>query len=316
MNVEFGWETQSFSSPTGATIAYRYTAATAPARGILLVSHGLAEHSRRYRPFAAEMAREGFHVYAWDHRGHGETTAPDAPIGRFAAKDGATIVLRDVMAMRELAVAAHPGLPVILFGHSMGGLIALNAAVDNPRSFDAVAVWNTNFNPGVAGRAAQGLLLAERALKGSDVPSGMLPRLTFGAWGDSIPNRRTAFDWLSHDPVEVDAYIADPLCGFDASVSLWLDLFELAFRAPSLVSRMQRDLPIHLVGGGEDPATDMGRAIFWLSAHLRKNSFHKVTTRFWPHTRHETLNDTVREQAIAEFADWARAVTALNAATE
>ncbi|SFB48531.1 Lysophospholipase, alpha-beta hydrolase superfamily [Rhizobium sp. NFR07] len=309
MTLEFGWETRSFPSPTGASIAYHYAEAAEPARGILLISHGLAEHSKRYRAFAAAMAAKGFYVYAWDHRGHGETTAPDAPIGRFASKDGAAAVLRDVMAMRDLALAAHPGLPVILFGHSMGGLIALNAAVDNPRAFDAVAVWNSNFNPGLAGRAAQGLLLAERALKGSDVPSGMLPRLTFGAWGKSIPNHRTAFDWLSHDPAEVDAYITDPLCGFDASVSLWLDLFELTFRAPALVDRLPKDLPIHLLGGGEDPATDKGQAIFWLSTHLRKNGFHKVMTRFWPHTRHETLNDTVRGEAMAEFAEWAGTIS-------
>jgi alpha-beta hydrolase superfamily lysophospholipase len=309
MNVEFGWETQSFASPTGASIAYRHAAAVEPAKGILLISHGLAEHSKRYRAFADAMAAEGFHVYAWDHRGHGETTAPDAPIGRFALRDGASIVIRDVIAMRDMATAAHPGLPVILFGHSMGGLIALNAAVDNPRSFDALAVWNSNFNPGISGRAAQGLLLAERALKGSDVPSGMLPRLTFGAWGKSIPNHRTACDWLSHDPAQVDAYIADPLCGFDASVSLWLDLFELTFRAPDLVGHLPRNMPIHLLGGGEDPATDKGQAIFWLAKHLRRNGFDQIMTRFWPHARHETLNDTVRTEATAEFAEWAKTVT-------
>ncbi len=317
MSLDFGWEMRTFPSPTGATIAYRHVPATEPARGIVLISHGLAEHSRRYRPFAEAMAQAGFHVYAWDHRGHGETTAPDAPLGRFALKGGVRLVLDDLMAVRKLALADHPGLPVILFGHSMGGLIALNAAVDHSREFAGVAVWNSNFNPGIAGRAAQFLLLAERALKGSDTPSGMLPRLTFGAWGDSIPGHRTAFDWLSHDSAEVDAYIADPLCGFDASVSLWLDLFDMTFRAPKLVDRLPKDMPIHLLGGGEDPATDKGRAILWLSGHLRKNGLDNVMTRFWPNARHETLNDTMRAEATAEFSDWAaRIAPAKTAAAE
>lgn len=317
MSLDFGWEMRTFPSPTGATIAYRHVPAAETAKGILLISHGLAEHSRRYRTFAEAMARQSFHVYAWDHRGHGETTAPDAPIGRFALRDGVRRVIDDLMAVRTLALNENPGLPVILFGHSMGGLIALNAAVDHPRDFAGIAVWNSNFNPGIAGRAAQGLLLAERALKGSDTPSGMLPRLTFGAWGDSIPGHRTAFDWLSHDPAEVDAYIADPLCGFDASVSLWLDVFEMTFRAPKLVDRLQKDLPIHLLGGGEDPATDKGRAILWLSGHLRRHGFDNVMTRFWPNARHETLNDTMRNEATAEFADWAaRIVHPVKAAAE
>ncbi|CDZ58356.1 alpha/beta fold hydrolase [Neorhizobium galegae] len=300
-------ETRRFSSPTGANLAYHYQPATEPANAILLISHGLAEHSRRYKAFAETMAGHGFHVYAFDHRGHGETTAPDAPIGRFARYDGVDLVLADVKAMRDMAATAHPGLPVLLFGHSMGGLIALNAAVDHPESFDAVAVWNSNFHPGLAGRAAQVILRIEKALKGSDVPSGLLPKLTFGAWGKSIAGHRTEFDWLSHDPEIVDAYIADPLCGFDASVSLWLDLFELTFRAPKMIDRLAKTLPIHLIGGAEDPATNGGREILWLSEHFKSRGFSNVTTKIWPGTRHETLNDTVRARATAEFAAWARA---------
>ncbi|CDN48379.1 alpha/beta hydrolase [Neorhizobium galegae] len=300
-------ETRRFKSPTGANLAYHYQPPAEPAHAILLISHGLAEHSKRYRAFAEAMAGQGFHVYAFDHRGHGETTAPDAPIGRFARHDGVSLVLEDVKAMRDMAAGAHPGLPVLLFGHSMGGLIALNAAVDHPDSFNAVAVWNSNFHPGPAGRAAQIILRIEKALKGSDVPSGLLPKLTFGAWGKSIPGHRTEFDWLSHDPDIVDAYIADPLCGFDASVSLWLNLFELTFRAPTLINRLAKTLPIHLIGGAEDPATNGGREILWLSEHFKRNGFSNVTTKIWPGTRHETLNDTVRARATAEFAAWARA---------
>ncbi len=305
-------ETQRLKSPTGATLAYHHLPAVTDARGILLISHGLAEHSRRYEAFAKVMAGRGFHVYAHDHRGHGETTAPDAPIGRFARRNGVEQVIADVLAMRELAAAAYPGLPIILFGHSMGGLISLNTVVTHPDKFDAVTVWNSNFNPGLAGRAAQLILKTERMFKGSDVPSGPLPKLTFGTWGKSIANRRTDFDWLSRIPEQVDKYIADPLCGFDASVSLWLDLFELTFRAPQRphLDRLRRDLPIHLVGGGKDPATDNAKAISWLANHLKRAGFSRITTEIYPDMRHETLNEIGAEEAISSFADWCRAVVA------
>ncbi len=303
-------ETDHIATPSGATIALHHQSATSPARAILLISHGLAEHSRRYERFAVAMAGHGFEVYAFDHRGHGETTAPDAPLGRFARRGGARIVVHDLMAVHAETLSRHPGLPVILLGHSMGGLIALNAAVSHRQAFAGVAIWNSNFHPGLAGRAAQALLLAERALKGSDVPSQLLPRLTFEAWGRSIPGHRTLFDWLSNDAAEVDRYIADPLCGFDASVSLWLDIFELTFRAPSLLSRLPADLPLHLVGGAEDPATDKGRAITWLAERARSAGLTNVTTRIWPGIRHETLNDTIRDQATEEFAAWASRVAA------
>ncbi|MFB2561712.1 alpha/beta hydrolase [Rhizobium sp. IMFF44] len=307
-------ETKRLKSPTGATLAYHHLPAVSDARGILLISHGLAEHSRRYEAFARAMAGRGFHVYAHDHRGHGETTAPDAPIGRFARRNGVEQVIADVLAMRELAATTYPGLPIILFGHSMGGLISLNTVVTHPDKFDAVTVWNSNFNPGFAGRAAQLTLKTERMFKGSDVPSGLLPKLTFGTWGQSIANRRTDFDWLSRIPEQVDKYIADPLCGFDASVSLWLDLFELTFRAlqRTYLDRLRRDMPIHLVGGGKDPATNNAKAISWLANNLKRTGFSRITIEIYPDMRHETLNEIDAEEAISNFADWCKRITANN----
>lgn len=299
-------ETHRHQSPSGAVLAYRHAPADGCARGILLVLHGLAEHSGRYHRFARAMAARGYHVYAHDHRGHGRTKAPDAPLGQFARRAGVSAVITDVLAMREHAVAAHPGLPVILFGHSMGGLISLTTAIAHPKRFDAVAVWNSNFRPGLAGRAGQAILKIERMLKGSDVPSAYLPRLTFDAWGQSIPGHRTPFDWLSTDPAAVDAYIADPLSGLQASVGLWQDLLQMSFEAPrgSQLARLRRELPMHLVGGAEDPATDYGKAVTWLANRLKIADFSHITSKIYQEMRHETLHEIGADDATTDFADW------------
>lgn len=302
--------TERLQSPTGANLAYHHEPARTAAIGILIVCHGLAEHSKRYHPFAKAMAAAGFHVYAHDHRGHGETTADDAPIGRFGLRGGGIAATRDVQAMRNMATTAHPDLPVILFGHSMGGLIALNTAEAFPASFNALAIWNTNFNPGLAGRAAQLVLKTERALKGSDVPSTILPKLTFGAWNKAIGEGRTDFDWLSRDHAAVDAYVADPLCGFDASVSLWLDIFDLTFRCTQNdnLLKLPQSLPVHLGGGGCDPATDNGQAIKWLSRQMQTLGMTRITCNIDRDMRHETLNEIGAAAAIAEFCEWATRV--------
>src|SRR5690606_4417273 len=140
--------------------------------------------------------------------------SPEAPIGCFADRNGADKVIDDVLAIREIAVSEHPGLPLVLFGHSMGGLVALNTAIAKPEGFQALAIWNANFNTGVAGRFARYLLAIERMLRGSDTESVILPRATFGAWSKSVADRKTDFDWLSCDADEVSAYVGDPLCGF------------------------------------------------------------------------------------------------------
>jgi alpha-beta hydrolase superfamily lysophospholipase len=291
-------------SPSGASLAYRHLDAEVPARGVLMICHGLVEHAGRYGRFAEVMSKQGFEIYAHDHRGHGRTKAPDAPIGRFAWKDGVQKAITDVKAMRDMIAERHPGLPIVLFGHSMGGLIALNTAVSHPQAFDALAIWNSNLNPGFAGRVAQLVLRAEKMLKGSDVPSAILPKVTFRAWNNAISDRRTDCDWLSHDRSAVDAYVEDPLCRFEASVSLWQDVFEMSYRGPMLIERLPKDMPLNLVSGSEDAATNGGREILWLAEKFRRAGFTEVSDRIYPGMRHETLNEKGWEVPAADFAAW------------
>lgn len=302
-------EINRLASPSGASVAYRHEPAVGPARGVLMICHGLVEHAGRYRRFAQAMAAQGLEVYAHDHRGHGRTKADDAPIGRFAWKDGVQKVMADVMSVRTMVGERHPGLLVILFGHSMGGLIALNTAVSHPDRFDALSVWNSNLNPGIMGRVAQVILRTEKMLKGSDVPSAILPKATFRIWNSKMPEKRTSADWLSHDKAAVDAYVEDPLCQFEASVSLWQDVFEMSYRGPKLISRLPKALPILLVSGNEDAATNNGREIVWLAEQFRAAGFTDVKDRIYPGMRHETLNEIGWEVPAADFAAWTRKVT-------
>lgn len=294
------------ASATGARISLYSRQADAPAKAAIQINHGLAEHAARYARFADFLAARGFHVYAHDHRGHGATSAPDAPAGRFAANDGVDRVLADVGAVHDHIAERHPGLPVIIFGHSMGGLIALNFVLRHSSRVAAAAIWNANFSAGVLGRLAQAILAYERFRLGSDVPSRMLPRLTFADWAKKVPNRRTDFDWLSRDRAEVDAYVADPLCGWDASVSMWSDVFELIFDGADdrNFAAVRKDLPFYLVGGERDPATDGGKAVEALAARMRRMGFSNLVSTVYPETRHESLNEVNRDIVMADFAAW------------
>lgn len=294
-------------SPSGAMISMRHQPAEGVPRGLFLLSHGLAEHSARYRPLAQQLARRGYAVYGFDHRGHGYTSASDAPKGRFAWRGGEARLLQDLAAVRKRARADNPGLPVILFGHSMGGMIAARAAEAEPAEYAGLCIWNSHLNPGIAGRIGLAFLKAERFFKGSDVPSRFGPLFTFETWAKSVKDRKTDFDWLSRDDVEVQKYIADPLCGFDCSVSLWIDLIGMARDAglPENLDRLPKTLPINLVGGGQDPATDRGRAMTWLAERLRTRNITNVHLTIYPDFRHETLNEFGRARAIDMLADWA-----------
>lgn len=296
----------NLASPTGATINLYSRRAETPVRAVVQINHGLAEHAARYARFADFLAGRGCHVYAHDHRGHGRTTAPDAPPGKFAGAEGTAKVVADVAAVHDLISSEHPGLPVVVFGHSMGGLVALDFVLRHSERVHAAAVWNANFSAGLSGRMALAVLAWERFRLGSDMPSRLLPKLTFRAWGRAVPNHRTPFDWLSRDPAEVDKYIADPLCGWDASVSLWRDLFGFIFNGAddANFAGVRKDLPVNLVGGEKDPATDGGKAVAHLEARMKRMGFSNLVSTVYPQTRHESLNEVNRDIVMDGFAAW------------
>ncbi|WP_193176089.1 alpha/beta fold hydrolase [Oricola nitratireducens] len=302
-------ETRTHASATGAALALRHQPAKGKAAGVVHILHGLAEHSARYAAFAQVLSAAGYHVYAHDHRGHGFTQAPGAPAGSFdTGGDGVRLVLDDVSSVQDMIAASHPGLPLILFGHSMGGTVALAHAFRHADRIAGCVAWNASLTAGLAGRAAKAVLAWERFRLGSDVPSVLLPKLTFGAWAKSVKDRRTEFDWLSRDVSVVDAYIADPLCGWPASVGMWSDILDMVFEVTDVgnAPAKARRLPYHLLGGGRDPATAFGKAVKTQAERMRSARFDAVTLRLRPEMRHETLNEVGREEAIGELLDWLR----------
>lgn len=307
--MDKNFEQRSIESPSGASLNLYSLEALERPRGIVMILHGMAEHAARYQRFAVALSEAGFHVAAHDHRGHGATTAPDAPLGSFARRDGMEAVLADALHVNRHVRDTHPGLPVILFGHSMGGIIATNFLLRHSGTLDGAVLWNFNVDGGPLTALLALLLKAERMFKGSDVPSLIANRLTFEDWNRKFAPNRTDFDWLSRDVAEVDRYVADPLCGFPCSVGLWLDVLTMIRAASSdrALPAIRKDMPLHLLGGASDPSSLNGKAMERLATRLRKAGGSDVTFRLVLQTRHETLNEINRDEETAGIIEWLRA---------
>ena len=142
---------------------------------------------------------------------------------------------------------------------------------------------------------------------GSDVPSMILPKLTFGDWAKKETDGRTAFDWLSRDHGEVDKYVADPLCGWNASVSMWQDIFKLVFTGADDASFCQGSQiaarSICMAARMTPQRISARRCRIW-PARMRKMGFADVTLDINPDDRHECLNDLNRDAVTASLVDW------------
>lgn len=275
-------------------------------RGVVQIAHGLAEHAGRYRRFAEACVARGLAVYAGDHRGHGRT-AKDAPLGYFAAEQGWRVVLDDLYRLGDHITGLHPGAPRVFFGHSMGSFLAQQVLFE--RGDQLAGAVLSGCASGVSNPLAPiGRLVArvERARVGATKPSPVLTRMSFGDYNRAFAPNRTEFDWLSRDPAEVDKYIADDRCGFEASTQLWGDLLgalpHLGARAN--LAQLPRELPLYLTVGERDPLHRGLKDFHPLVESYERAGMRNVTVRVWSDARHEILNETNREEITGAILRW------------
>jgi alpha-beta hydrolase superfamily lysophospholipase len=278
--------TFSYTSADGAKIAaYRWDPTGEP-RAVVQLTHGMGEHAQRYEHVAKALNDAGFVVYAQDHRGHGASADPEA-LGDLG-KGGWAGLVGDIGLLSAHIRAEHPGLPLILLGHSMGSFAVQQYLFDHSTDADAVVLTGT---------AAIDLL--EGALD-LDQP------IDLSAFNAPFQPSRTDYDWLSRDEAMVDAYVADPRCGFGIDTASGKAMFVGARRGadPAQVAAIRPDLPLYIAVGEADPVNGGLALLTPLADRYRAAGLTDVTVRTYPEARHEILNETNRDHIITDLITW------------
>lgn len=309
------FERARLASPSGADLAIYTMNAASEARGIVHINHGLAECADRYEPFARFLSERGYHVIAQDHRGHGYTQASDGAPRRFADKDGWSKLMRDVAAVEDHARSLWGALPLVVFGHSMGAVIAMNHVMRAPDGLAGAAIWNGNMAMGGMKTIMRIVLFFEALIGGPNTPSHTIDALSFRAWNKRFPeaaeHQESQSIWLSRDMEQVRLYDENPICGWPSSVSLWRDFLDgIGFAEDNRnLKPVPRDLPFNLVGGEQDPATEGGKTVRHLYKRLKRARFKDLSFEILKDYRHETLMELDREARMRAFADWLDRIT-------
>ncbi|WP_430462574.1 alpha/beta fold hydrolase [Thalassolituus sp. LLYu03] len=268
------------------------------------ILHGMAEHCLRYQSFAEFLHAEGYQVILHNHRGHGGRE----PLGHFADRDQAGIggweLLMDDIARAQNAVCGDE--PRILFGHSMGSFIAQGYAMRHGDTLKALILSGSNHQPGALVAAGKTVATLLRSVQGQRHLSGVMDTLSFGEFNRKFRPHRTAFDWLSRDDGQVDAYIQDPYCGHPVTLQLWIDLLsglqELA-RSDNM-KKIPATLPVYIFGGDKDPVGQMGKGLPLLHKHFAQTGHDRVTLRLYPDGRHEMLNEINARDVFTDVVNW------------
>jgi alpha-beta hydrolase superfamily lysophospholipase len=253
-------------------------------------------------------------VYANDHRGHGRTVKSAADLGWVAERDGWRKCVDDLWQLNRHVAATHTGLPIVLLGHSMGATLAEQFMGDPDRgnALAGVVLSGANGKPTALAKIGGAITRAECARLGARGKSKLVQSLTFDAFNKNFAPARTAFDWLSRDPAEVDKYVADPLCGFPATVQLWIDLLEgwAAVSCAAHRNRVPKALPLYLISGGRDPVSGNTRQLEPWMAEYRAAGVVNMTHKFYPDARHELFNEINRDEVTADLIGWLDQVVA------
>ena len=273
-------------APTSTTtVAGLYTESFVPAgppRGVVLITHGYAEHCGRYHEVAHVIVRAGWAVLSYDVRGHGKSPGERGYIERFG------IYLDDLAAMHAAARALAPGdAPLVLLGHSHGGLITLRALVDDRPPQAAGAILSSPF------LALRLRVPGHRRLLAS-IASRLAPKL-------AQPNALRVED-LTQDKDKQAERIADKLC-FDVATARW---FTEALAAQDVVlSRAARiQLPTTWLVGADDPIADPARSRA-VAAKVVGAKYHDLVGM-----RHEVFNEIERGKVFSELTRALEAIPA------
>jgi alpha-beta hydrolase superfamily lysophospholipase len=275
----------SFTSSDGLDITcYRWTP-SGPSAGIVQIAHGMGDHALRYDYTAAFLSAAGFEVYANDHRGHGRTARSPQSFGDFGP-GGWDALVADVVTLTRIARSSQPGLPVILVGHSMGSFAVQQYLLDHSQLVAGAVL---------AGSAALDKLRIDPS-KAADLT----------AFNRAFEPARTPYDWLSRDPAAVDAYEADPLCGFGINKTAMQTMAASAPRLvdPAALAQIRKDLPIYIFAGDKDP---INHGLEWLTPvaeRYRAAGIANVSEKYYPEGRHEMLNETNRDEVMRDLVTW------------
>ena len=293
-----------------APAAAASAAGAAVPRGIIQIVHGMSEYHDRYDEIARFFCGQGYVFCGHDHIGHGYSVESADDLGVMPRKDSDRILVEDVHGLRQLVQERWPEVPYVVFGHSMGSFITRAYLAVHGEGLAGAIICGTGHNPSAVAKAGLTLAKLITATRGDAHKSNLLHGMADGAYRKAIPGARTPLDWLNTDDACVDAYIADPLCGFMFSASAYVALMKLLVTVadPRTAAACPADLPLFFVAGSQDPVGACGKGVKEAFALYTASGHPRATMKLYEGMRHEIHNEPERNRVYSDLLTWIEAI--------
>ena len=207
------------------------------------------------------------------------------------------------MDLQPLIAAEQPGTPIVFLGHSLGSFLGRGFLAKHSDALAGAALSGSNGKPPAIATLGRLIAREERLRLGKRGKSALILQLWFGEFNKPFKPARTDFDWLSRDERQVDEFVADPLCGFPFTTQLAIDVLDALpyVTSQKSLATIRKDMAVYVFSGERDP---VGANIKGLIQDLKAAGFTQLTTRLYPGARHETLNETNRDEVTRDLIAW------------
>lgn len=260
-------------------------------QAIIIIVHGMSDHSLRYNDLATHLSQNGFIVYAFDLIGHGKSTFQNETIGIINSPSFAFSVIECINHIYEFVSEKNlQHLPIYLFAHSMGSMMSQRYLQLFPNHFEKVILSGTDIG-GIKYRFLK--LITKGIVKkhGTKYYSELINRMSIKTFDKKFKKEIKELGWLSVNQANINEYLEDPFCNHQYPVSYYYSLAETlnhAIKKENL--RLVKVKSILLISGSDDPVTDFTRSTKKLNRKYLKNNINSQMLIF-PNTRHEYFHE-------------------------
>lgn len=281
----------SFESPDNTSLPAVLWIPEEPPKAVLQITHGMTEHIGRYTALAEALTSRGIAVAGFDLRGHGKNPG-DASCASFG-ESGWEASLEDMHRFSDVLSARFPEILRFLLGFSLGSFLVREYLNRYDDALSGALIAGTGHQPGFVLSVMTAIVKTQVKKAGFDRTTPLVENLSFGTYNKKFAPNRTPSDWLCSDDTQLDAYRADALCRPSISSGLFLQLLESMKRTgkAEIYANVNRDLPVLLLSGEDDPVGDGGKGVRRVEQAMRNAGMKNVSAKLFPGARHDLFHE-------------------------
>lgn len=273
-------------------------------KGIVQISHGMAEHKERYYNFMEYLTDKGYVTIINDHRGHGSSVKSSKDLGYFYDKTS-NFIVEDLHQITLYIKEKYPNKEITLFGHSMGSMVVRKYIKKYDKDIDKLIVCGSPSKNPLVNVA---ILLAKTVgkVKGEKYRSKFIQNLAFGNYNNKLKETKSINAWVCSNEEAVEEYDKNKLCGFIFTANGFENLFKLMKEIYSKKgwSLKNKELPVLFIAGSDDPVIVNKEKWIQSQEFLKQVGYQHITNKLYDGLRHEILNEKNKNEVYVDILDF------------